>query len=168
MKDCFVVVFFGKNTSKMKKILILLLFIFVKTFSFGQEGKNELCVVQSEYDFTTTLDRLYKVLENKQLDVFADFNHQKNAHEVAQKMPQSRVVVFGNPKVGTKLMLDNPQIALDLPLKIAVVEDKNQKVQLVFTNMVTLAEKYAIKDRAIVEKMQEMLENIAFLTAKPH
>lgn len=152
----------------MRKIFILLLFIFVKNISFGQEYKNELCVVQSEYDFITTLDKLYKVLESKQLDIFADFNHQKNAYEVAIEMPQSRVVVFGNPKVGTKLMLDNPQIALDLPLKIAVVEDENQKVQLVFRNMTTLAEKYNIKDHTIVEKIQKMLEGIVSLTAKSH
>lgn len=35
-------------------------------------------------------------------------------------MPPNQVIVFGSPKVGTKLMQENPAISIELPLKISV------------------------------------------------
>jgi uncharacterized protein (DUF302 family) len=36
------------------------------------------------------------------------------------KMPPTKLLIFGNPKAGTPLMLTAPSIAIDLPLKILV------------------------------------------------
>ena len=43
-------------------------------------------------------------------------------------MPPTKLVIFGNPKAGTPLMLASPGIAIDLPLKILVAEDANGRV----------------------------------------
>lgn len=141
----------------MKHIVIVCLL--ASSFCFGQSRK-ELYTVQSQNDFTTTLNLLLKTLEEKQLTIFADFDHQQNATQVGLSMPQSRVIVFGNPKVGTLLMLENPQVALDLPLRIAVVEDKNQKVHVLFPNIATLAKKYKIKNKTTLDKIQNLMQNI--------
>lgn len=141
----------------MKHIIIVCLL--ASSFCLGQ-NKKELYTVQSQNDFSTTLNLLLKTLEEKQLTIFADFDHQQNASQVGLSMPQSRVIVFGNPKVGTLLMLENPQVALDLPLRIAVVEDKNQKVHVLFPNIATLAKKYKIKNKTTLDKIQNLMQNI--------
>jgi uncharacterized protein (DUF302 family) len=38
------------------------------------------------------------------------------------EMPPTKLLILGNPKGGTPLMLAAPSIALDLPLKILVSE----------------------------------------------
>jgi uncharacterized protein (DUF302 family) len=43
-------------------------------------------------------------------------------------MPSTKLLIFGNPKAGTPLMLASPSAALDLPLKILVAEDTAGKV----------------------------------------
>jgi uncharacterized protein (DUF302 family) len=43
-------------------------------------------------------------------------------------MPNTRLLIFGSPKVGTPLMLASPSSALDLPLKILIAEDAAGKV----------------------------------------
>jgi uncharacterized protein (DUF302 family) len=44
------------------------------------------------------------------------------------QMRPTKLLIFGNPKAGTPLMLASPSIAIDLPLKILVWEDSNGKV----------------------------------------
>lgn len=144
----------------MKKIYFILVLLFSFANLHGQNNQKEIQSVVSKYDFETTLNRLLQSLEEKQLTIFANFDHQQNATKSEMKMPKSNVIVFGNPKVGTLLMLDNPNIALELPLKVAVVEDNQQKTSLVFTNVKLLADKYSLKNTAILEKMQELMENI--------
>ena len=45
------------------------------------------------------------------------------------------MLVFGNPKVGTKLMQDSQPVALDLPLKVSIWEDERQRVWVGYQGM---------------------------------
>ena len=49
-------------------------------------------------------------------------------------MPPTKLLIFGNPKGGTPLMLATPSIALDLPLKILVWEDRQGRVWLSYNS----------------------------------
>ena len=44
------------------------------------------------------------------------------------KMRPAKLLIFGNPKAGTPVMLASPSAALDLPLKILVAEDAKGRV----------------------------------------
>ncbi|WP_155284106.1 DUF302 domain-containing protein [Capnocytophaga felis] len=144
----------------MKKIYFVFIFLFSFMITYGQNEEKKIYSVVSKYDFDTTLNNLLQSLKEKQLTIFANFDHHKNAKASGIEMPKSNVIVFGNPKVGTHLMLDNPNIALELPLKIALVEDTNQKTSLIFSNVKLLADKYALKNTIVLEKMQQLIENI--------
>ena len=92
--------------------------------------------------------------------VFAKFDHGKNAEEVGLQLRPNQVIVFGSPKVGTKLMQDNPSISIELPLKISVWEDKNGSVWATFPQMRTMAAEYGLEAEPVIGKMQELLEKI--------
>jgi uncharacterized protein (DUF302 family) len=77
----------------------------------------------SPYDFPDTLQRLENTLRAKNIAVFAKIDHAMAAMEVGLAMPPTVVLIFGNPRGGTPLMLENPLLALDLPLKLLVRED---------------------------------------------
>ena len=82
----------------------------------------------SAYGFAETLGRLEGALERRQLEIFARFDHSGAARRVGLPMPDTQVVVFGNPKSGTPLMLAAPLLALDLPLRVLVSDDGGQAV----------------------------------------
>lgn len=144
----------------MKKIGFVLILVFSFMTLYSQNAEKEIQSLISKYDFNTTLHRLLQSLKEKELTVFANFDHYQNAKQLGMEMAKSNVIVFGNPKVGTLLMLDNPDIALELPLKIAVVENSKQEVSLIFYNMKFLADKYPLKNTEILSKMQKLIEKI--------
>ena len=74
-------------------------------------------------------------------------------------MPDTQVVVFGNPKSGTPLMLAAPLLALDLPLRV-LVSDEGGQAAVSYVAPSYLAERYGIppglvKNIAGIEKIVE-------------
>lgn len=55
-------------------------------------------------------------LVNKGFEIFADIDHAANAKAVNMELADSRVLIFGNPQAGTKLMQQDIFISLELPL----------------------------------------------------
>jgi len=97
----------------------------------------------SAYGFAETLARLEGALERRQLEIFARFDHSGAARRVGLPMPDTQVVVFGNPKSGTPLMLAAPLLALNLPLRVLVSDDGGQAV-VSYVAPSYLAERYGI------------------------
>jgi uncharacterized protein (DUF302 family) len=111
----------------------------------------------SRYGFAETLARLESGLQQRQLEIFARFDHSGAASRAGLTMPDTQVVVFGNPKAGTPLMLASPRVALDLPLRVLVSDDGGHTV-LSYLSPSYLAERYGIpadlvKNIAGIEKI---------------
>ena len=70
-----------------------------------------------------TVAKLRALLENRNVALFALIDHSGEAAKAGLKMPPTRLLIFGNPKAGTPLMLAAPTSAIDLPLKLLVRED---------------------------------------------
>ena len=75
--------------------------------------------IPSNHSVDETVDRLENILQSKEITLFALVDHSGEAAKVGMKMPPTKLLIFGNPKGGTPLMLAAPSIALDLPLKIS-------------------------------------------------
>ena len=86
--------------------------------------------VVSPLDHAATLRRLDQVLAERGLQVFGRIDHAANAAAVGLDMPPSTVVMFGNARAGTPVMLAVPQLGLDLPLRVLVREDDQGRVLL--------------------------------------
>lgn len=85
--------------------------------------ENGIVRVQSSHSVEDTVTRLQEILQAKGVKLFAIVDHSGEADLVGLKMPPTKLLIFGNPKAGTPLMLASPSVALDLPLKILVAED---------------------------------------------
>ena len=99
---------------------------------------------QSPYTFEQTIERLLKVLESKNITVFATIEHHKAAEAVGESMSPATVLIVGNPKVGTALMQENLLLAIELPLKILVYQE-GKTVNIRYEKIAAIAEKYHIK-----------------------
>ena len=127
---------------------------------------NALEMTKSQYDFETTISNAYVFLTQKDIPIFAEFNHAKNAKDAGLPLNRTKVIVFGNPKVGTLLMQENQQIGIELPLKIIVWEDSGHNVFVASTDINELAKRYGITNRAIVDNIAQLLANIIHYSTK--
>ena len=82
----------------------------------------------SPHSVPETLQRLESTLAKRGIPVLARIDHSGAAAAVGLQMKPTELVIFGNAKVGTPLMLSAPTVALDLPLKALVWEDAEGKV----------------------------------------
>jgi uncharacterized protein (DUF302 family) len=89
--------------------------------------------LRSRYLFQETVDKLRAALEAKGFTVFSVIDQRQAAKLVGLDMPPTTLLIYGNPKGGTPLMLAAPDFALELPLKVLVREDPDKKVLVVFT-----------------------------------
>ena len=81
------------------------------------------------------------------LEVFAVIDHSGEAAEVGLTMPDTKLVIFGNPRGGTPLMLAHPLLALDLPLKLLLWESNNGHVFVSYTAPSYLATTYKLSEQ---------------------
>jgi uncharacterized protein (DUF302 family) len=88
----------------------------------------------SNHSVDETIERLKGILHSKGITLFAVIDHSGEAAEAGMTMHPTKLLIFGNPKAGTPLMLAAPSSAIDLPLKILVWEDAQSKVWISYNN----------------------------------
>lgn len=108
-------------------------------------AEKGLITMQSSHSLQDTADKLVEVIESKGMKVFAKVDHQKNASEANLSLRPTQVIMFGNPKAGTPLMNCEQTVAIDLPQKILISEDTQQKVWLSYNDPFYLKERHNIQ-----------------------
>jgi uncharacterized protein (DUF302 family) len=91
-----------------------------------------------------TVQRVVALLEGLGIELFAVIDHSGEAREVGLSMPETKLLVFGNPKGGTPLMLAHPLVALDLPLKLLIWENGAGEVFASYNAPSYLADRYGL------------------------
>jgi uncharacterized protein (DUF302 family) len=114
---------------------------------------NGIIHLNSPRSVSETLARLESIVQAKGLTILARIDHSGDAAKAGLKMQPTQLLIFGNPKSGTPLMIASPSIAIDLPLKALVWQDENENVWLSYNNPGYLKERHAIPDN--------LLQNIA-------
>jgi uncharacterized protein (DUF302 family) len=100
----------------------------------------------SKFSVSETLDRLEAILGGKGIQIFARIDHSGEAQKVGLKMPPTQVLIFGNPKGGTPLMLAAPTSAIDLPLKALAWQDTDGSVWLSYNDPQYLKRRFGAND----------------------
>ena len=108
-------------------------------------GRDSGIVVrQIESSVDDTVERLKAVLAARGITLFAVIDHSGEAAKAGLKMPNTKLLIFGNPKGGTPVMLAAPSTALDLPLKILVAEDAAGRVNVSWNSAEYLQQRHGI------------------------
>ena len=111
----------------------------------------------SHHSVDQTVEKLKNILQAKGVALFALIDHSGEAEKVGMKMRPTKLLIFGNPKAGTPLMLAAPSIAIDLPLKILIWEDAAGKVWLTYNNPEFLRERHGLPP--------DLMQNVAVVEA---
>jgi uncharacterized protein (DUF302 family) len=145
----------------MQKVI----FIFITTFLFSTVAiadDHGLISMKSFHSVKSTADRLEKALAAKGMRIFARINHAEGAKKVGKTLRPTELVIFGNPKVGTPLMQCKQTVAIDLPQKTLIWQDKSGQVWFTYNNPAYLVKRHAIKGcDKVIHKISHALANFA-------
>ena len=129
---------------------------------------NGIISVKSSHEVKATADRLENTLKQKGMTVFIRIDHAAGAQKVGKKLRPTELVVFGNPKVGTPLMLCSQSTAIDLPQKALIWEDQEGTVWFSYNDPNYLVERHGITGCAeVIKKIEKALSNFAKAATMP-
>jgi uncharacterized protein (DUF302 family) len=123
----------------------------------NQAVNNGIIDKPSNHSVDETVEKLKEILQSKGVTLFAIIDHSGEAAKVGMKMRPTKLLIFGNPKGGTPLMLTAPSSAIDLPLKILVWEDAAGKVWVSYNSPAYLQARHGFP--------ADLMQNIAVVEA---
>jgi len=139
-------------------ILPLLFIILIPAPSLGSHG---IITIQSSYSAPVTAEHLESVLKEKGMKIFSRIDHSAGAAEIGQSLRPTILIIFGNPKAGTALMMCGQTVGIDLPQKILIWEDVLGQVKLSYNDPRYIADRHGINHCGPLDKMSDALKGIA-------
>jgi uncharacterized protein (DUF302 family) len=118
-----------------------------------QQTHEGIKTCTSRYSVDETVSRIEALLKEKGVKLFTIVDHSGEAAAAGIEMHPTKLLIFGNPKAGTPIMLVAPSAALDLPLKILVAEGADGKVLLSWNDPEWLQQRHGFS--------QELTSNLA-------
>ncbi len=110
----------------------------------ASDKNSGLIDIPSNHSVDETVEKLKAILQAKGITLFALVDHSGEAAKVGMKMRPTKLLIFGNPRAGTPLMLAATGSAIDLPLKILIWEDGNGKAWITYNDPVYLQRRHQI------------------------
>jgi uncharacterized protein (DUF302 family) len=133
--------------------LLFVVSILLASEALAVQREEGIVKIPSHHSVDETVDKLKAILQSKGVTLFALIDHSGEAEKVGLKMPPTKLLIFGNPKGGTPLMLAAPSVAIDLPLKILIAEDPQGKVWISYNSSEYLKARHGLPE--------DLLPNIA-------
>lgn len=97
-----------------------------------------LVVAQSIYSFDETYSNLIAALNTAPVNIMAEIPHSDAAANVSLELKPNKLVVFGNPNLGTPLMQESRETGIDLPQKMLVWQDVDDIVHVGYNSVTYL------------------------------
>lgn len=117
-----------------------------KEHSMTPKPQSGLVTIPSNYTVDETVGRMQQMLAASGVKLFAVVDHSGEAEKAGLRMPNTKLLIFGNPKAGTPLMLAAPGIAIDLPLKLLVAEDGKGRVWISYNAPAYIAARHQLPE----------------------
>ena len=122
-----------------------------------ENSHNGIVTILSHHSVDQTVQRLEGILQAKGVKLFVVIDHSGEAEKAGMQMRPTKLLIFGNPKAGTPLMIASPSVAIDLPMKVLVWEDTGGTVQVSYNTAAYLQSRHGLSP--------ELAQNIAVVEA---
>ena len=99
---------------------------------------------RSAVSVSSTIERLRLAIDQAGARVFDVIDHSGEASRVGLSLRETQVVIFGNPRAGTPMMVASPLLALDLPMKVLVWADDAGATWMTYADPAWLGERYGL------------------------
>jgi uncharacterized protein (DUF302 family)/uncharacterized membrane protein YidH (DUF202 family) len=129
----------------------------VQEKSMTSNSENGIVTIPSNQSVDRTVQKLEGILQAKGVKLFDLIDHSGEAEKAGMEMRPTKLLIFGNPKAGTPLMIASPSVAIDLPLKVLVWEDADGRVWISYNAPAYLQARHSLP--------AELVPNIAVVEA---
>jgi len=155
---------------KNKRIPVISILFILLSLTVNTVNANDvsgMIKIKSTHSVSQTINKLEAVLTKKGMTIFKRVNHTAGANKVGLKLRPTELLIFGNPKVGTPLMLCSQTAAIDLPQKALAYKDETGQVWLAYNDPLYMAKRHNIQgcDKAI-QKVANALAKFASIATK--
>jgi uncharacterized protein (DUF302 family) len=115
----------------------------------------------SPHSVADTTDRMVAALARRDITVFARIDHAAGARDAGLELADEQLLVFGDPRVGTLLMQEDPAVGYELPMRV-LFWDAGGRTMVGWRPPAELAEQYGLAGRAeVLERMAGLLAQLA-------
>lgn len=121
---------------------------------------SDIKIVESKYSVSKTTQNIKEIVISKGFEVFKIIDHKQNAKSVNMQMSEATVILFGNPKAGTKLMQEDILSALDLPLRVLIFKESASGVKVAYRDVSSLKADFKLSNKEELEAMDKGLSAI--------
>ncbi len=146
-------------------VLFFSLFVFILPSS-AAEGLHRL---RSGHDVETTMDRFEQSLRTQGFRVFIRIDYATKMKKVGLHVQPMQALVFGKPKLGARLIQCQPEIAIDLPMKVLIYQGEQGRVWLTYEDPHWLAKRHELGHcgAPLIQKMSAVLHQLARAATQP-
>jgi len=109
--------------------------------------RDGIVTVKSRYSVSETVNRIKRSVEEKGITLFGVVDQAKLGNAAGNKVRPSRLVMFGNPALGTTFITANPLAGLDWPVRVLVYQSKDGSVYAAYTDFSWIAKRHRIENR---------------------
>jgi uncharacterized protein (DUF302 family) len=108
--------------------------------------QHGVILIPSSRSVAATIDRLEALARERGILIFARIDFSGDAARAGLTMRPEQLLVFGNPKAGTPLMIAAPSVGLDLPIKALAFEDAAGKTWLAYNDPHYLVRRHGLDE----------------------
>ncbi len=112
-----------------------------------------IVTIPTRHSVDQAVQKLEAILQSKGVKLFAVIDQSGEAEKAGMQMRPTKLLIFGNPKAGTPLMLAAPSVAIDLPLKVLVSEDTDCKVWISYNAPAYLQARHGLRNAPALRRV---------------
>jgi uncharacterized protein (DUF302 family) len=105
---------------------------------------NGVVTIASQHSFEVTIERVQSLLKARGVTIFAVIDFSGDAARAGLALRPEKMLIFGNPKAGTPLMVESPPVGLDLPLKALIWEDANARTWIAYNDPAYIVHRHGV------------------------
>lgn len=125
------------------------------------DATNGIVTVKSKYSVSETVKRIKRDVAKKGIQFFGVIDQAKLGNAAGNDVRPSRLVMFGNPALGTTFITANPTAGLDWPVRVLVYQGADGSVYAAYTDFDWIAKRHGIVNRAKEFNMAtEVIESV--------
>jgi len=127
----------------------------------AETAADGVITVKSDYSVAETVARIKRDVARKGITFFGVIDQAKLGNAAGNVVRPSRLVMFGNPALGTTFITANPKAGLDWPVRVVVYQNEDGSVYAAYTDFDYIARRHGIENRAKEFKMAtEVIQSV--------
>jgi uncharacterized protein (DUF302 family) len=121
---------------------------------------GDLTIKDSKNSVDGTINKMKMMMKKKGITIFSIIDFRAGAKKVGSDMTDAKLIIFGNPKLGTRIMQRDIKAAIDLPMKVLVYRDFDGKTKIEYKDPMRLENMYNLKGCEVLSKLSNAMDKI--------